>query len=663
MKIRFILIFYFLYWFTYCDLYAQENDTSKLFKPTIKELIDLKGAEQEEQTAGIGSFRDAKIREIPGIITVLDNQFIQNSGARELIDLLRLVPGFDFGRDVDDVIGATIRGNWAFEGKMLVMINGVQMNETGYGTFAFKGHLSLDNIEKIEIVRGPGSTIYGGAASLAVINIITKTLKYNDGVELSVGMGASNGDVSRKQGAINFGHKFNNGVSCNFSGYVNHATISNITEHNQFNQDLSYRDSSGSLNEGFITNLQIKNFNYNFIYDNYLLDISNNPSQLIMKNIINTVSYAFNPIRKLTIKPEISYKWHLPFNYYNGDRLLNDPLSTINKRTDFKLGGFYTPNKSISISTGGQYYIDESSYPNPKLLFYDSTNKIRFTNIAAFAEAQLFTKYFNITAGARYEKLNTIPEAFVPRFAITKAFQFFHIKALYSQAYKIPTIQNINAALGKIKPENIQVIEFETGIKINSAFNFNVNIFDNQIRNPIVFGYNSLTATETYRNKSFTYNRGIEAELLFKNKLINARANFSTYYNYQNDVTETFIDTIQTKELAGIPQHKATCYISFSLPKNWNINTNFVYTSARSSFVYTDSLQTILELKKVEPYNLLNVSVSKSDFILPQLKFELFFNNVLDQTYYYANTFDNGFNLLPDQRFEFTIRLIYKIGF
>lgn len=663
MKIRFNLIFYFAFYFISCDLYAQENDTSKLFKPTIKELIDLKGADQEEQTASIGSFRDAKIREIPGIITVLDNQFIQNSGARDLVDILRLVPGFDFARDVDDAIGATVRGNWAFEGKLLLMINGISMNETGYGTFAFKGHLSLDNVEKIEIIRGPGSTIYGGAASLAVINIITKTSKYNDGAELSVGVGASDGSLSRKQGAINFGHKFNNGATCNFSGYINHSNISNITDNNRFNKLENYRDSSGVTNEGFITNFQLKNFNYNFIYDDYKLDISDNNAILTFKNIINSVSYVFNPTKNLSIKPEMSYKWHLPFSYYNGNRLLNDPLSTINTRTDFKLSGFYTPNKNILVSSGVQYYIDDSRYQNPKILFYDSVNNIRFTNIAAFAEAQFFTKFVNITAGARYEKLNTIPEAFVPRFAITKAFKFFHLKALYSQAFKIPTIQNINASEGKIKPENIQVIEFEAGLKINSAFNLNVNIFDNQIRNPIVFSYDALTATESYQNKSFTYNRGFELELLYKNKFLNTGANFSTYYNYQNDVTETFIDTVQTRELAGAPRYKASCFLSLNLPKNWNINANFVHTSTRQSYVYTDSLQTILELKEVAPYNLLNVSVSKANFFLPQLKFELFLNNVLNQKYYYVNPFDNGFDLLPDQRFEFTIRLIYKIGF
>ena len=151
MEIRSIRIFYFLFCLISSNLLAQENDTSKLFKPSIKELLELKSAEQEEQTASIGSFRDAKIREIPGIITVLDNEFIQNSGARDLIDVLRLVPGFDFARDVDDAVGASIRGNWAFEGKLLVMINGVSMNETGYGTFAFKGHLSMDNIEKLRL--------------------------------------------------------------------------------------------------------------------------------------------------------------------------------------------------------------------------------------------------------------------------------------------------------------------------------------------------------------------------------------------------------------------------------------------------------------------------------------------------------------------------------
>lgn len=649
-------------------LLGQVTDTSQLFKANVKEMIDLKGAEEQEQTSGIGSFKDAKIREIPGIITVLDNAFIQNSGARDLVDLLHLVPGFDFVRDVDDVVGIAVRGNTALEGKVLVMLNGIQLNETGYGTFAFKGHLVLDNIEKIEIVRGPGSTLYGGVASLAVINIVTKTSKYNDGVEFSTGIGVSESNPSAKRGAINFGHKFNNGATYNFSGYINHSNISNITQVNGQGERLNYRDSSGLSNEGFISSFHHKNFNYNFIYDNYLLDITDNPSRIIMKNIINQVSYTIKPIKQLAIRPEITYKWHLPWNYQDGNRAQNDALTAINNRTDFKLATLFTPNENILFSAGGQYYIDDSRYQSRAATFYDSSNYARFNTIAAFAEVQLFTKYFNLTAGARYEKLNSslklteVPEAFVPRFAITKAFNNFHLKALYSRAYKIPTIQNINASLGAIKPEKLQVIEFEAGVRLSKAFTFNINVFDNQLTNPIVFGYNNLTAAEEYFNKTLIYNRGAEAEMSFRTKRITAQANFSTYYNIKNEVTETFIDTVQTKELAGLARFKGSFYLSLSLPKNWFINTNLICNSERSSYVYTDSLFTNLELKTISPRAILNFSVSKSNFFIPQLKFDLLINNLLNQDYYYANALDNGFNLLPDQRFELSVRLTYKIG-
>lgn len=568
---------------------AQEKDTSLLFKASVREMIELKGNEQEEQTASIGSFKDAKIREIPGIITVLDNQFIQNSGARDLVDLLRLVPGMDFGRDVDDVVGIAVRGNWALEGKVLVMINGLPMNETGYGTFAFKGHLNIDNIEKIEIVRGPGSTLYGGVASLAVINIITKTSRYNDGVEFSGGLGFSDAEFSSKKGAINFGHKFNNGAIYNFSGYIHHSNIGNVTIPDERGQDINYADSSGVSNEGFISNFQYKSFTHNFIYDNYVADISTNPSRLIMKNIINQMAYTLKAGKYVSFRPEISHKWSFPWNYQDGDRSQNDPLTTINNRTDFKLGAFFTPNNNILFSAGGQYYIDDSRYQARSFTFYDSSNYARFNNAAAFAEAQVFTKYVNLTAGARYEKLTSslklenVPEAFVPRFAMTKAFKHFHLKALYSKAYKIPTIQNINASLGTIKPEDIQVIEFEAGAKLNSALSLNLNVFDNQMHNPIVFGYNALTAVEEYFNKTLIYNRGAEAELIYKSKLVNAQVNFGTHVNYKNEVSETFVDTVQTPELAGLSKYKASFYLNFNLPKNWNLNTNFIYTSARKS--------------------------------------------------------------------------------
>src|ERR1051325_5355449 len=59
-------------------------------------------------------------RESPSIVSLITAEEIANSGARDLIDVLRLVPGFDFGVDVNGVVGLGIRGNWAHEGKVLL---------------------------------------------------------------------------------------------------------------------------------------------------------------------------------------------------------------------------------------------------------------------------------------------------------------------------------------------------------------------------------------------------------------------------------------------------------------------------------------------------------------------------------------------------------------
>lgn len=125
----------------------------------------------------VASQQAVPLREAPGIISVVTDVEIKNSGARDLIDVLRLVPGLDFGSEWDNIIGLGVRGNNATEGKFLILIDGQQMNETNFGSFPFGQHILLNNISKIEVNRGPGSAIYGGSAELAVINIVTKKIR------------------------------------------------------------------------------------------------------------------------------------------------------------------------------------------------------------------------------------------------------------------------------------------------------------------------------------------------------------------------------------------------------------------------------------------------------------------------------------------------------
>ena len=108
------------------------------------------------------------MRQAPGIVSLVTADEITNSGARDLIDVLRLVPGFWFGVDVQGVVGLGFRGNWGHEGKIQLIVDGLEINEHHYSSYWFGSHFPVESIKNIEILRGPGSVMYGGYAALAV---------------------------------------------------------------------------------------------------------------------------------------------------------------------------------------------------------------------------------------------------------------------------------------------------------------------------------------------------------------------------------------------------------------------------------------------------------------------------------------------------------------
>ena len=153
---------------------AQEEDPLNSF--SLTDLIELDDELMNmEITVASGKENKLTARESPGVVTVLTRRDIKATGAARLMDLLRFVPGYDIGSDGNGIDGLIARGNAASEGKVLVNLNGMPANEVAYASFALE--LDIDHIERIEIIRGPGSALYGGAAELGVINIITRDMR------------------------------------------------------------------------------------------------------------------------------------------------------------------------------------------------------------------------------------------------------------------------------------------------------------------------------------------------------------------------------------------------------------------------------------------------------------------------------------------------------
>ncbi|MDM8551532.1 TonB-dependent receptor [Desulfobacterales bacterium HSG2] len=130
--------------------------------------------EAEAQFVTVATKTKMTEQEAPSIVSVITGEEIRNMGARNIIDVLRTVPGFDLiSADGAPLHAIYIRG-LSSTAKVNIMINGHSMQALWGGPLFHFDSLPINSIRKIEIIRGPGSALYGTGAFLGVINIITK---------------------------------------------------------------------------------------------------------------------------------------------------------------------------------------------------------------------------------------------------------------------------------------------------------------------------------------------------------------------------------------------------------------------------------------------------------------------------------------------------------
>nr|WP_276614372.1 TonB-dependent receptor [Pseudomonas sp. TMW22090] len=113
---------------------------------------------------------------VPGSMTVIDSQLITASGARDISELLRLVPGMMVGNISGNQAAVNYHGTSASEARrMQVLIDGRSVYRAGLSTVDWSDiPVPLDDIERIEVFRGPNTVSYGANALMAVVNIITR---------------------------------------------------------------------------------------------------------------------------------------------------------------------------------------------------------------------------------------------------------------------------------------------------------------------------------------------------------------------------------------------------------------------------------------------------------------------------------------------------------
>jgi iron complex outermembrane receptor protein len=155
---------------------------SDIFDLSIEELFAI-------EVDSVSGFRE-KISEAPAPVTVIDSQMIENSGVYTLRDLLTLyVPNFTQVQDQNEY-NVAFRGIYtSSQQKFLITLNGHRLNSRAYSMANPDHSIALEKISRIEVSRGPGSSIYGNIALTSVVNIITKSIEDTLGLTTMVESG------------------------------------------------------------------------------------------------------------------------------------------------------------------------------------------------------------------------------------------------------------------------------------------------------------------------------------------------------------------------------------------------------------------------------------------------------------------------------------------
>ena len=213
----------------------EDNDHEYLLDLSLEELMDVE--------ITIASKEKEKLFETAAAVYVITAEDIRRSGYQSLPEVFRMVPGMQVARINANKWAVSSRGfNELHADKMLVMIDGRSIYNPRNGGVIWDSHdVMLEDVDRIEIIRGPGGTLWGANAVNGIINVITKNASDTQGTLVTGG----GGETKEGFGAIRHGGKINDNTH-----YRVYSKYFNIDDGRQVNGQ-SASDAWDSLQSGF----------------------------------------------------------------------------------------------------------------------------------------------------------------------------------------------------------------------------------------------------------------------------------------------------------------------------------------------------------------------------------------------------------------------------
>ncbi|MDP3742913.1 MAG: TonB-dependent receptor [Methylotenera sp.] len=551
---------------------------------------------------------------VVGDVTVIDREEIERAGAGSITDLLRAQPGVQINANGGAGTGSSVYLRGTNADHVVVLVDGLRINSATLGTTSFE-NIPLAQIERIEILRGPASSLYGADAIGGVIQIFTRKAEAGKPlVHAAVGLGSydtktAETGISGSVNALKYG--------INVSSFDTDSFSAKRIRTGKDADDDSYRNLSSSaflelaLAQGHTWGLQFFESKGHAEFDNKIENFGEQTLQ----------SYAF------TSKNQFTNVWHSTFKLGMGV----DDSDSRNSLTSYSQ--FRTEQQQLTWQNDLELFFgtvtlaydkleqDVKSKSNYKTTFKKERNNDSFLAgyvadighhaIQLSLREDHNTQFGNYTTGGAGYGYRFTPE--------------WRISANYGKAFKAPTFNQLyfpnfgDPSLSPEKSDNVEASLKYSGQKLSAG----ITIFENKIRN-LIASVGPATSGCTFAGFCPVNVGKVEIQ----------GATFDSSWNISDSLLLSGNFTVQSpreKETDNLAPRRGNRYGTINLMHAWgDLQWGAEVTGASTR--YNDLANT----KKMNGYMLVNLTANYK--LTPEWKLETRANNILDRNYVLAYT-------------------------
>jgi iron complex outermembrane receptor protein len=639
-------------------------------------------AAKSDETIVSATKREQELRDAPATVMVITAQQIRERGYLELDDVLRDLPGIDILRTHGAYPSIrTLRGSYGDENRrLLLMIDGIVENSI-IGGFEMGGPAySLLNVERVEVILGPTSALYGANAYSGIINIITKhDAKYKE-FAYEKAYGTFNTRFDRF--ALNSSYKrvdlSLSGILYNTDGPVfrqRHPRYSNSYMENVHSivGRMTYRGNSSTTTLGF------------HLFDTNMGDgiFGNTPTKVLGLPDMPNQNKGTGGYYQADIGGERPSSWHpytrtvflqhrqqvstklaitgkaqfretgindcYSYLLVSGDTFARNIFEHYSNRLGAEVQLDYSISERQSLIFGTEYIHDNLERGYRRVVRDNNVYRVdnlkvsnlmayflprEFTlqdNIGVFGQYMLNTNFLNETAftvGARYNRNSIYGETFNPRIGIVNHITSkITVKLLFGTAYRAPTnFELYSRSLVRdpnpnLRPEKNRTYEIDVDFRPNTNLSIMLNTFRNQLTDLIIADVPIRPGVGQNQNvgKADIYG----AEILV-NYNLGKRLKFYANFSYQEAVRNEGKGNIPMPNIARFKGNLGTT-VNFPAMMSISLNCNWVGTR---------SVPASNPLGKAPGYFVANLTVSSKRFFKERVGVDLIIKNLFNAVYF-----------------------------